>query len=233
MKAKRINFKKLLLFIVEGSTDKIALENILKKIFSDKKICFKTIYGDVTSEEETTVENIDGKIAAYVKDFLTRNIAFKKTDIMEIIHLTDLDGVFLSDRRIIYDKDADIFYDNKHIRTGKSFKIIERNRRKSEVLKHLSSVNSIKGVNYSIYFFGANMEHVFCNSANCTDGEKESCAYGFAQSFKGREKEFPVFLKEQKVVRNWTYEESWKFVESGVNSLKRLTNINVLLEKFK
>ncbi|MDR3293074.1 MAG: hypothetical protein LBT20_03100 [Clostridiales bacterium] len=232
MKAKQINFKRMLLFLVEGATDKISLENILKKNIRDKKVCFKIVNGDVTSEADTTTLNVESKIAAFVKDFLARNRAFKRTDIIEIVHLTDLDGVYLKDKRVAYDKDAELTYGEKIIVTNKSYAIIERNKRKSEILTHLSGLTEIGGVGYSIYYFSTNLEHVFYDDSNCTDDKKENKAYDFAKGFAGCEDEFLNFLQTEDIVPNMPYKESWEHVRHGINSLKRLTNIDLLLKKY-
>lgn len=49
--------KKSVIFIVEGSTDKDALENILKKIYKgNKEIVFIITSGDITTNSCTTLE---------------------------------------------------------------------------------------------------------------------------------------------------------------------------------
>lgn len=232
MKAGQINYKRLLLFLVEGATDKVLLENVLKKNISEKKICFKTVKGDITSEENTTPQNIESKINFYVKDFLSRNRAFRRTDITEIIHITDLDGAFVSDKRIVYDKETALRYEEKLIKSSKTFALIERNRRKSEVLKHLSSIDNIKGVGYSVYYFGINLEHVFTGDPNCCGEEKENAAFRAARSFIDREHEFLKFLEDNAVTGGLSYADSWEFASRGINSLRRITNIDLLLEKY-
>ena len=51
---------KAVIFIVEGATDKRALENIFKKIYKYKDIHFEFTYGDITSDENIvySTENI-------------------------------------------------------------------------------------------------------------------------------------------------------------------------------
>jgi hypothetical protein len=231
MKAKQINHKRLLLFIIEGATDKITLENILKKNFPDKKICFKTVKGDITAEENTDADNIEGKLYSCVKDFLARNGGFKRTDIIEIVQLTDVDGAFLSNKRVVYNKEVDLSYYEKRIESNKSYKIMERNERKSAVLSHLSAIGQIGGIKYSLYYFSSNIEHVLHGKQLCTDAEKENKAYEFAQAFQNREEAFVQFLTDEGVAVDLPYAESWELVKKGANSLKRLTNINLLFKR--
>lgn len=59
--------KKSVIFIVEGSTDKDALENILKKIYKgNKEIVFIITSGDITTNSCTTLDNICEKIYEFV-----------------------------------------------------------------------------------------------------------------------------------------------------------------------
>ncbi|MDR2091574.1 MAG: hypothetical protein LBP62_08020 [Clostridiales bacterium] len=231
MKAKRVNYKRVLLVVVEGQTDKVSLENIFKRRFTDKKVCFLTVRGDLTAEEDTTPDNAAEKISGYISGFLAKNRAFERTDIIEIVHLTDLDGAFLSAKRLVYDADSDTVYGKRTVTTGKTIKIAERNARKSAVLSRLSSLSNIGGIKYSLYYFSANLEHVLYNSANLNGREKEEAAFNFAKSFQNKEGGFVDFLRKQRVLRDFTYGESWEYVQKGANSLKRLTNINLFFER--
>ncbi|MDR1940065.1 MAG: hypothetical protein LBQ40_04640 [Clostridiales bacterium] len=231
MRANQINYKRVLLFIVEGATEKITLENVFKKNFADKKICFKIVGGDITAEDSTTEENAESKIYACVRDFLSRNGGFKRSDITEIIHLTDLDGAFVSDKRIVFNGGVDLAYEERFIESNKTYKIIERNKRKSAVLSRLSTLGHIRGISYSVYYFSSNIEHVLYGKKDCGGAEKESLAYEFAKDFTGRETTFCDFLTGQGVAVDLDYARSWEAAGQGVASLKRRTNINLLFDR--
>ena len=52
--------KKTIIFIVEGSSDKAALENIFKKIYRrNKEIDFGFTNGDITSDPTVTIANVE------------------------------------------------------------------------------------------------------------------------------------------------------------------------------
>ena len=86
-----VTSKKVILFIVEGITDETSLARILKEIFEDKKIYFQVVNTDITSELTNNNMNIITKINNEIKKSISRNY-FKKSDIIQIIHVVDLDG---------------------------------------------------------------------------------------------------------------------------------------------
>ena len=49
---------KAVIFVVEGKTDKTALENIFKKIYRHRDIQFEFTRGDITSDENITEEKV-------------------------------------------------------------------------------------------------------------------------------------------------------------------------------
>lgn len=64
--------KKVFIFIVEGQSDKHALEKIFQKIYRNKNVVFKVTDGDITSDEEMdeskVIEAIWLKVDEYIKD---------------------------------------------------------------------------------------------------------------------------------------------------------------------
>ena len=57
---------KAVIFIVEGATDKKALENIFKKIYRYKEIHFEFTHGDITSDENIDKSNVETEIYKFV-----------------------------------------------------------------------------------------------------------------------------------------------------------------------
>ena len=94
MAKKVTETKKVVIFIVEGSSDKKALEKIFQKIYKHKNIVFKFTDGDITSDETmdiyTVCDTIYTKVSEYMKD--------KKLQpkyIWQIVHIFDTDGFFM------------------------------------------------------------------------------------------------------------------------------------------
>lgn len=53
--------RKVVLMIVEGPTDQVALGSVLSKLFDPKKILVKVLHGDITSAYENNPATIIGK----------------------------------------------------------------------------------------------------------------------------------------------------------------------------
>ena len=64
--------KKVVLFVVEGSTDETALQPILKKLLQNDKVKFDVLHRDITSDIKCTTKNIKEKIIT--KKFLLKYI---------------------------------------------------------------------------------------------------------------------------------------------------------------
>ena len=85
---------------------------------------------------------------------------------------------------------------------------------------------------YSVYYFSANMDHVMNDDANMPPFSKASSAKILANQFYGD----PVgmakmFIDHPYAVKHMSYAESWNYIQEGINSLYKGTNINILFEK--
>ena len=56
-------------FIVEGNSDKKALEKIFQKIYNHKDIVFKFMGGDITSDENVDKSNVEDIIYEKVDEY--------------------------------------------------------------------------------------------------------------------------------------------------------------------
>ena len=64
-----------------------------------QNIRVEILHGDITSESESSPSNIVKKVGAIVQSFLNK-YSLKKTDIAEIIQITDTDGAFISTDKV-------------------------------------------------------------------------------------------------------------------------------------
>ena len=170
-----VTSKKVILFIVEGITDETSLARILKEIFEDKKIYFQVVNTDITSELTNNNMNIITKINNEIKKSISRNY-FKKSDIIQIIHVVDLDGVYIKPQDVVYHDNEKVEYCSNCIKTKNVDEIIKRNKHKSEILNRLSLTKAINGIPYKIFFFSTNLEHVLHNIQNANREEKNILA---------------------------------------------------------
>ena len=60
---------KAVIFIVEGATDKKALENIFKKIYRNKEVHFEFTHGDITSDENINQNNVETQIYKFIDSY--------------------------------------------------------------------------------------------------------------------------------------------------------------------
>lgn len=61
---------KVVLFIVEGATDKRALASIFRKIYRNRTVRFEFTHGDITSDETISIKNVEDEIYKYVKSYI-------------------------------------------------------------------------------------------------------------------------------------------------------------------
>ena len=122
--------KKIVLFIVEGITDEISLALVLSKIIEkDKTVKFKIINGDMTAQTGVNSSNIHTKITDYIKEFVARDI-YRKSDILNVIHLVDTDGAYISDNLILEKDVYSIEYTTQNIFAKNIHNIRNRNKQK-------------------------------------------------------------------------------------------------------
>ena len=92
--------KKVILFIVEGITDKTALGSVLDAILSNEKIHFAITEGDITTKDDVNASNVIRRSNEIV-NFTQERYHFKAFDLLEIVHLIDTDGAFIPDTAVI------------------------------------------------------------------------------------------------------------------------------------
>jgi hypothetical protein len=219
--------KKVILFIVEGKTEMIALGGALSKMYRNDLVRFKVINGDITSNGSVNVKNAIKRVYEEVEAFLQTE-HFHKEDLKQIIHLVDTDGVFIPNDRVIEANLDKIFYDKNSIMTRYKVSIEVRNRDKSAVLKKLYHESEIAQIPYKMYFMSCNFDHVLCHEANLADTRKRDVAEEFDYLFHDNPNMFRDFFFESKLAVRGEYFDTWSYISKGVNSLKRHSNFHLL-----
>lgn len=220
--------RKTVLFIVEGNSDKTALEKILKVIYKkNKNIDFRVTDGDITSDETVNKRNVCDRIYKIVDQFL-KDRKLKKSDIWQIVQIFDTDGTYIPESAIITGNTSKFVYSLTNIACKDRDKVIERNQRKSEIMDFLYMQHDIKSIPYEMYFMSCNLDHAFYNEQNLEQDLKQDYADAFYEKFIDKEIKFLDFL--QCDVVNGTpdsYPESWRYIKDGLHSLERHTNLHV------
>lgn len=231
MTRKKVETKKAVIFIVEGRSDKKALENIIQKIYQYKDIVFKFMDGDITSDKNVNKLNVQNLIYEQVEEY-RKDKKLKKSDIWEIVHIFDTDGTYIPDEAIEAGDSSKFFYTPDKIFCKNVESVIARNKAKREMMDYLLSLDNIKGIPYIGYFMSSNLDHALYNEQNLDDELKGEYADAFYEEFQGKEKLFVDFLKEE--VANGvpdSYPVSWRYIKEGVHSLERHTNLYIYFDK--
>ena len=225
--------KKILLFIVEGPTDETSLSTVLSRIFSSDEIKFHVVHGDVLTRNFAGTDGIKKAVYAQIKSFCDRSWGiYNLKDICRVVHLTDTDGVFVTDEAVIKE---DIkgkkypFYTDSQILTPKPANIIDRNVRKSSNIAKLSSIGRIGGIPYSFYYFSCNLDHVLHGRNNLSEAEKIVCSRDFDLKYADDPNAFIRFMKDESFAVQGAYQETWTFIKQGVHSLERHSNFGIEL----
>lgn len=225
--------KKVILFLVEGASDLTSLE-FIDNINVDETIKFQITSRDITSKSSVTPQNCRGEINKILLSFLERS-KLRKTDIIKIIHILDIDGIYIPEINIVEDKNVKKFlYTTNGIIASSKGAVQKRNEAKKQILEKLLITSEIKSIPYEIYYMSCNLEHVLHNKlADMTEDEKKELANKFADRFYEKEIEFVDFInnKEFKVLGD--YKTTWNFIKEGLNSVNRYSNFWLFFETIK
>lgn len=223
--------KKVIAFIVEGASDEAALGTIMKEYFTDNKVQFVVIRGDITTRDYVSMDSILLKINEQIEE-VKKRYRYQTEHFIKIIHLTDADGVFIEDKFVQYAVVEGIQYYTDHMETAKVKETIERNAQKADILFKLRRTGKIQGIPYRIYFNSCNLEHVLYNELkDFTDEEKWNMSDDFAEKYEGKAEEFVEFISSSDIAVPGTYQETWNYLEKDNNSLNRHSNMHLIFGK--
>lgn len=223
--------RKVVLLIVEGPSDQVALGSVIAQLFDPAKVLVKIQHGDLTSAYENNPANIIGKVQAVIQS-VARESKLKQSDFLKVIQITDTDGAFIPDVNVVYDRKYEKpFYTTEMIRCMRQNEIIDRNHRKQANLIRLCQRKVIWKIPYEIYFMSSNLDHVLYNVMNSTDQEKEDHAYAFAVKYRNNPDQFLKLINGEGMCPERHYAESWKQIQKDCESLKRHTNLGLCFHK--
>ena len=219
--------KKVVLFIVEGASERQALRPIFETLYKrDRNIKFEITNGDITSNPASTPADAEEIVVKLVKKYLADN-KLKKSDLYQIIQIFDTDGTYIPDSAIIRGEMGKYHYTDENIVCLYPEEARARNAHKREILGHLLALDSIYGIPYEKYFMSANLDHVLYDEANLTADEKLEQAAIFKEAFHGKEHVFPAFLEQIAGDVPDDLATSWNYIKKDVNSLQKHTNLHL------
>ena len=222
--------RKIMFVIVEGTSDETALGVILNRIYDKASVYIHIFHGDITTKRGVNNQNIISKIGNIVRRY-AKETHFKQTDFQEIVHICDMDGAYISDDNIIENTTLDkTKYVLTNIETSNIKKIKIRNQQKRENLNRLCVCANIWNIPYRIFYMSCNLDHALYNALNITDEEKESLAYQFAKKYKNDIPSFIKYIAHSDFSVQLDYKSSWQFIQQGLNSLQRHTNLGLCFD---
>ena len=221
--------KRVLLFIVEGLSDKVSFEGLFIRFFESYNVQVAVMRCDVTTEVHSPeIKNyLNGKIEEYCSIE-----KIKKTDIKAIIHLVDMDGAFVPDSAVVQTSTGETEYTEEQILAKNKDLMLKRNENKSIVLKTLNSMKALANIDYRIYYLSRNLEHVLHNKKdNLTNAQKTVLSEEFEDLYADNMEGFLTFIADKTFASEGDYKQTWCFIEQGTNSLKRYCNLHLLFQR--
>jgi hypothetical protein len=223
--------KKVVLVIVEGSSDDTALGLTLNQVLDQDSVYIHIMHGDITTRNGINSKNIISKIGTVVKEY-AKSQHYTAKQFKQIIHIVDTDGTYIPDDNVIGDTTCqNPMYESDGIHTKDAKGIIDRNEKKRDNLFRLRSCGDIWAVPYSVYYMSCNLDHVLHDKRNSTVEEKENDAYAFAKRFKNNSDGFVKFICESSFSVKGDYKGSWDYIENGMNSIQRYTNLPICIQE--
>ena len=223
--------KKVVAFIVEGPSDEAALGTIMKEHFSKDEVQFVVVHGDITLKDYVSVGNILIKINEQIEGVKSR-YRYDQDDFLKIIHIVDTDGVYIPEADVKEADVEDVQYYEDRIDAKNVGAIIDRNKRKGDILYKLRKTGKVNGIPYRIYFNSCNLEHVLYGELkDFSDEEKQILSDDFADRYDGKVEEFIEFISDSSIAVSGTYQKTWDYIEKEKNSLSRHSNMHLIFEK--
>lgn len=229
--------QKIVLFIVEGLTDKNSLAPALEEIVCNNKLNFQVVRGDIICDLDSNTENIERRLKNLViKKFLDDNPQFKASDICEVIQICDTDGCFSDEAVVVHGEVDKTVYSEEGIICCDVDSFLNTKRNKCTNMRYLRTLSTIKlpyglSVPYSLYYMSSSLEHVLHDEMNLSKDEKIKLSEKFSDEYDEPEK-FVEFFNNPDIKVPGAYEETWDFIESDNNSLGRYSNFSVCIAKY-
>ena len=216
---------------MEGPSDDTALGIVLSQIYDRDSVYVHIMHGDITTQKGVTSQNIVAKVGNSIRSY-AKSQHYTAKDFKQIIHIVDTDGVYIPDGNIIEDQEClTPIYKSNGIYTNHVKGIIIRNQQKRENILRLRGCGLIWNIPYRVYYMSCNLDHVLYNKQNSSDEEKEKNSYAFAKRYKNNVKEFVDFICDAPFSVKGNFNDSWNYIEDGLNSLERYTNLCICIEE--
>lgn len=240
--------KRVILFLVEGPSDETSLVGPFKNLWGISGGCStigvesEAFFCDVTTVHLfhdpvsfSVTNHVLQNVNSLIKERINRRHAYNWGDLRRIIHIVDLDGAFIPKSCIRQGEEPGFVYDENFIEVPDITKAEMRNSTKAASLRKLVSTSTIKHGNlqipYGVYYLSRNLEHALHGlTQDISDSDKEALSVAFADQYSKDSEGFVRLLQSSAVCAPGKgYKETWDYVQQGTNSLKRGSNLHLLI----
>ena len=232
---RKKNKQKILFLICEGDSDDITLHRSLKNYFSQyvKNIIVEVTQGDLAYKEGISDKNCVEYVGNILKEHKQKNYLFS-TDYIAVAHIIDTDGAFMNKENIIEDETlSSNMFKNEYLLTNNREFMLKRFENKKAIYAKLFVTNYIYGIKYYKFYFSRNLEHALYGIENATVADKIRLSNLFDETYKLDAINFEYKLRDiMNEVPN-DYNESWNYILTGNNYIKRCSNISIILDLIK
>lgn len=231
--------KKVLFVILEGVSDELFFFDALERYTTNKQIVIKAFDGDIFTDPQQERVEIRERIRSF---FISRLGDLKLQDILGIIHITDTDGSYASNDKVIVDEEQNdgLRYatDGIYVRDqAEKEKKEYRNQIKKQNTQLAARLNQIqyKGVKipYRLFYLSQNLEHVVFDRLNVPSKEKTKIMVRYLKRVHGTT-EVEDLLNSLLPTINAEdinkHKGSWEFIMEDNRSLQRYANVVLMYE---
>lgn len=224
-----ISNRKILIF-VEGPSDMITIKALMDSFASAYDENIIVLKGDVFSDWD--IKNVKEHLEVKVNAFCASNGLSIEKDIECIIQVTDSDGCFIVDDKVIHDSSSAGFtYEDDGIHCMNRDSVIQRNHRKTSNVLGIYDCGNLCGVPFRLYYMSCNIDHVFHGERNMVYTNKIGASKRLSYSIRRTPDKYRHLLNSTEIKLGTDYISSWKELMKGNESLNRHTNISYFLEE--
>ena len=250
------NEKNVFLLIVEGGSDKTALEGPINFYLRLKKLygvltcaVYHTdisthAFGDfdnLMSDSYNVEENIKKCVKAFIDSPIDNPNKYELKNIVAVASLTDLDCCYCKDEDVVFKPFADgdlkktyPDYANKKLVCNDVTFIRKRNALKVASLGILSTQDIIVidgyKINYKAFYMSVNLEHALYNDKRqLTDFDKNNLAQEFRSNASNEDNSIFELLQTIPIISH-NYHDSWDEKELMKHPFDRFSNIIILID---
>lgn len=226
---------KILFVICEGRSDDVtlhrALRNYVKSLNLNVKV--EVTDGDFVYKKDVDENTCVAYLEDLIGDFKSRMFLYA-SDFYGIVHIVDTDGAFI-DASIIEDNNdvSGYKFTTTRLLTPNRMETIKQFTKKWRIYQKLQELTMIDNIPYKKFYFSRNLEHALYDLPHATTKEKIALSNQYDALYQNDAQGFKESLKAIRFNIPEDYTASWEYIFSNNNSMRRGSNLWLLLEMLK